>query len=92
MSTCANRAEKERKRLPRALAQQRPAVALFDLRPAVLDQLAVLDAGGAGRLAGPTVQALVNVPDIPLTGQKPKLFHVEHLANPPPGGVGLESP
>lgn len=78
--------------MTREAGEQRPAVVLLDLAAGVFDELAVLDARGAGGLAGAAVEALVDVPDIPLTGQNPELFHVKHLADPATGGVGFEAP
>jgi hypothetical protein len=78
--------------MTRKAGEQRPAVVLLDLAAGMFDELAVLDPRRAGGLAGAAVEALVDVLDIPFTGQKPELFHVKHLADSAARGVGFETP
>ena len=47
--------------VPRNAREERTPVMLLDLRARGFDQLAVLDAGGAGGLAGTAIEALIDV-------------------------------
>jgi len=58
----------------------------------VLDELAVLDAGGAGGFAGAAVEAFINVIDEGVGDGSAVLRDVHHLADAAARGVGFETP
>ncbi len=71
-----------------------PGAGIFALnaRAGVLDEFAVLDAGGAGGLAGAAVQAFVNVIDKGIGDGQLALLDVDHLADAAARGIRFQIP
>ena len=65
---------------------------LLNLRARHFDELAVLDARGARRLAGAAIEATVNVRDESVAQLEPALIHELHLANAAPRRIRFLAP
>ena len=76
---------------PQQARWQAPAHGGLDLREGALDQPSVLDARGAGGLAGPARQAQLDVLDVVGPGRRAALADLHHLVDPPPGRIHLHA-
>ena len=65
---------------------------LLDARPSMLDQLSVLDAGGAGGFAGAAVETFVNVIHERIGDGKIAELDMNHLVDAAARGIGFEIP
>lgn len=65
---------------------------LLDARPGMLDQLSVLDAGGAGGFAGAAVETFVNVIHERIGDGKIAELDLNHLVDAAARGIGFEIP
>lgn len=86
------RQELAKDEVAREARQERAPVVAPDAGAGVFDELAVLDAGGAGGFAGAAVEAFVDVVDEAGGDRLLAVFDVDHLADAAAGRIGFEVP
>src|SRR5580692_8040360 len=78
--------------IARDAAEERALIVALDEGAGVLDELAVLDAGGAGGFAGAAVETFVDVIDEGVGDGLLFRLDVDHLVDAAAGGIGFEIP